>query len=71
MKQMSYLRVAGTQHELRTNFLVELLGGQEAKCDGSFLESCSLLVCFLGAFCNVYMARKQPCAKWYNRDALS
>ena len=58
---MSYLRIAGAQHELRANLLVELLRGQEAKRNGSFLESCALLVSLLGAFGNVCTARKRPC----------
>lgn len=58
MKQMLYyLRVAGAQHKLRADFLIKLLRGEEAKCDSSFLECCSLPMRLLGTFRNVYQAR--------------
>lgn len=52
-----YLRVAGAQHKLRADFLIKLLRGEEAKCDSSFLECCSLPMRLLGTFRNVYQAR--------------
>ena len=48
-----YLRLVGVQHELGADFLIELLGSEEAKRNGSLLEGRALLVRLLRALRDV------------------